>query len=99
MFRRAFGIGDQPIGPRKVVVRARFPHRYDGMGTRIRTDDTLGTSAWMWDINVSDDVTDIGIVVVGRGLREAAPPVQDAGRSCSCTRCGSTATSPGWCRW
>ena len=63
LFRRAFGIGDQPIGPRKVVVRARFPHRYDGMGTRIRTDDTLGTSAWMWDINVSDDVTDIGIVV------------------------------------
>jgi flavin-dependent dehydrogenase len=33
------------------------------MGTRIRTDDTLGTAAWMWDINVSDDVTDIGIVV------------------------------------
>jgi flavin-dependent dehydrogenase len=63
MFRRAFGIGEQPIGPRKVVVRARFPHRYDGMGTRIRTDDTLDTSAWMWDINVSDDVTDIGIVV------------------------------------
>jgi halogenation protein CepH len=63
MFRRAFGIGAQPIGPRKVVVRARFPHRYDGMGTRIRTDDTLGTAAWMWDINVSDDVTDIGIVV------------------------------------
>jgi flavin-dependent dehydrogenase len=63
MFRRAFGIGEQPIGPRKVVVRARFPHRYDGRGTRIRTDDTLGTSAWMWDINVSDDVTDIGIVV------------------------------------
>jgi flavin-dependent dehydrogenase len=63
MFRRAFGIADVPIGPRKVVVRARFPHRYDGMGTRIRTDDTLGTSAWMWDINVSDDVTDIGIVV------------------------------------
>jgi flavin-dependent dehydrogenase len=63
MFRRAFGIADQPIGPRKVVVRARFPHPYDGMGTRIRTDDTLGTSAWMWDINVSDDVTDIGIVV------------------------------------
>jgi len=63
MFRRAFGIGEQPIGPRKVVVRARFPHAYDGMGTRIRTDDTLGTAAWMWDINVSDDVTDIGIVV------------------------------------
>jgi len=63
MFRRAFGIGERPIGPRKVVVRARFPHRYDGMGTRIRTDDTLGTSAWMWDINVSDDVTDIGIVI------------------------------------
>ncbi len=63
MFRRAFGIGDRPIGPRKVVVRARFPHPYDGMGTRIRTDDTLGTSAWMWDINVSDEVTDVGIVV------------------------------------
>jgi flavin-dependent dehydrogenase len=63
MFRRAFGIADVPIGPRKVVVRARFPHRYDGMGTRIRTDDTLGTAAWMWDINVSDEVTDIGIVV------------------------------------
>ena len=63
MFRRAFGIPDLPIGPRKVVVRARFPHGYDGMGTRIRTDDTLGTAAWMWDINVSDDVTDIGIVV------------------------------------
>jgi flavin-dependent dehydrogenase len=63
MFRRAFEIGEQPIGPRKVVVRARFPHAYDGMGTRIRTDDTLGTAAWMWDINVSDEVTDVGIVV------------------------------------
>lgn len=63
LFRKKFGIGFDPIGPRKVVVRARFPHRYDGMGTRIRTDDTLGTAAWMWDINVSDDVTDIGIVV------------------------------------
>ncbi|MFI5320548.1 MAG: NAD(P)/FAD-dependent oxidoreductase [Myxococcota bacterium] len=63
LFRKKFGIGFDAIGPRKVVVRARFPHAYDGMGTRIRTDDTLGTSAWMWDINVSDDVTDIGIVV------------------------------------
>jgi flavin-dependent dehydrogenase len=63
LFRRAFGIGEQPIGPRKVVVRARFPHPYDGMGTRIRTDDTLGSAAWMWDINVSDDITDIGIVI------------------------------------
>ncbi len=63
MFRKKFGIGFDSIGPRKVVVRARFPHPYDGMGTRIRTDDTLGTAAWMWDINVSDDVTDIGIVV------------------------------------
>jgi len=63
MFRKKFGIGFNAIGPRKVVVRARFQHRYDGMGTRIRTDDTLGTAAWMWDINVSDDVTDIGIVV------------------------------------
>jgi hypothetical protein len=45
MFRRAFGIGEQPIGPRMVVVRARFPHAYDGMGTRIRTDDTLGSAA------------------------------------------------------
>ncbi|HEU4429385.1 MAG TPA: tryptophan 7-halogenase [Myxococcota bacterium] len=63
MFRKKLGIGFDAIGPRKVVVRARFPHAYDGMGTRIRTDDTLGTAAWMWDINVSDDVTDIGIVV------------------------------------
>ena len=63
MFRKKFQIGFEAIGLRKVVVRARFPHRYDGMGTRIRTDDTLGTAAWMWDINVSDDVTDIGIVV------------------------------------
>jgi flavin-dependent dehydrogenase len=63
MFRKKFAIGFDPIGPRKVVVRARFHHPYDGMGTRIRTDDTLGTAAWMWDINVSDDVTDIGIVV------------------------------------
>jgi hypothetical protein len=63
MFRKKFGIGFDAIGPRKVVVRARFPHAYDGMGTRIRTDDTLGTAAWMWDINVSDDLTDIGIVV------------------------------------
>ena len=36
-----FGIGQDDIGPRKVVVRARFPHAYDGLGTRIRTDDTL----------------------------------------------------------
>ncbi len=63
MFRRKFGSDFDPIGPRKVVVRARFLHPYDGMGTRIRTDDTLGTAAWMWDINVSDDITDIGIVV------------------------------------
>jgi flavin-dependent dehydrogenase len=64
LFRRKLGIGFSPIGPRKVVVRARFPHPYDGMGTRIRTDDTLGHAAWMWDINVSDEVTDIGIVIV-----------------------------------
>jgi flavin-dependent dehydrogenase len=63
LFRRAFGIGQTNIGPRKVVVRARFPHRYDGLGTRVRTDDTLGEAAWVWDINVSEDVTDVGIVV------------------------------------
>ena len=63
LFRRAFGIGQDDIGPRKIVVRARFPHTYDGLGTRIRTDDTLSEAAWIWDINVSDDVTDIGIVV------------------------------------
>jgi flavin-dependent dehydrogenase len=63
LFRRAFGIGQDDIGPRKIVVRARFPHTYDGLGTRIRTDDTLSEPAWIWDINVSDDVTDIGIVV------------------------------------
>jgi flavin-dependent dehydrogenase len=63
LFRRTFGIGQDDIGPRKIVVRARFPHRYDGLGTRIRTDDTLSEAAWIWDINVSDSVTDIGIVV------------------------------------
>jgi flavin-dependent dehydrogenase len=63
LFRRSFGIGQEEIGPRKVVVRARFPHAYDGLGTRIRTDDTLGEAAWIWDINVSDEVTDVGIVV------------------------------------
>jgi flavin-dependent dehydrogenase len=63
LFRRSFGIGQDDIGPRKMVVRARFPHAYDGLGTRIRTDDTLSEAAWIWDINVSDQVTDIGIVV------------------------------------
>jgi flavin-dependent dehydrogenase len=63
LFRRSFGIGQDDIGPRKMVVRARFPHAYDGLGTRIRTDDTLGEAAWIWDINVSDSVTDVGIVV------------------------------------
>jgi flavin-dependent dehydrogenase len=63
LFRRSFGIGQEEIGPRKIVVRARFPHAYDGLGTRIRTDDTLGEAAWIWDINVSDRVTDVGIVV------------------------------------
>ncbi len=63
LFRRSFGIGQDDIGPRKIVVRARFPHGYDGLGTRIRTDDTLSEAAWIWDINVSDRVTDIGIVV------------------------------------
>jgi len=63
LFRRSFGIGQDDIGPRKVVVRARFPHAYDGLGTRIRTDDTLSEPAWIWDINVSDSVTDVGIVV------------------------------------
>ena len=63
LFRRTFGIGQDDIGPRKIVVRARFEHAYDGLGTRIRTDDTLSEAAWIWDINVSDRVTDVGIVV------------------------------------
>lgn len=63
MVGRAFGVTHAPIGPRKVVVRGRFPHRYDGRGTHIRTDDSLREPAWIWDINVSDDITDIGIVV------------------------------------
>lgn len=63
LFRRAFGIGQDDIGPHKVALRARFPHAYDGLGTRIRTDDTLSEAAWIWDINVSDTLTDIGVVV------------------------------------
>jgi flavin-dependent dehydrogenase len=63
LFRRTFGIGQDDIGPRKISVRARFPHAYDGLGTRIRTDDTLSEAAWIWDINVSDSITDIGITV------------------------------------
>ncbi len=63
LFRKTFDIGADPIGPRKVVVRARFDHPYDGRGTRIRTDDTLSEAAWVWDINVSETMTDIGIVV------------------------------------
>jgi flavin-dependent dehydrogenase len=63
LFRRRFGIDQDEIGPRKIVVRARFPHPYDGLGTRIRTDDTLSEAAWIWDINVSDHVTDVGVVV------------------------------------
>jgi halogenation protein CepH len=63
LFRKAFGIGCLTIGPRKVVVRARFPHAYDRRGTRIRTDDSLAEPAWIWDINVSDAITDVGIVV------------------------------------
>jgi flavin-dependent dehydrogenase len=69
LFRRTFGIGQDDIGPRKVVVRARFPHAYDGLGTRIRTDDTLSEPAWIWDINVSDTVTDLGIVVAEEDFR------------------------------
>jgi menaquinone-9 beta-reductase len=63
MFRRAFRIDFASMGPRKVVMRARFPHPYDGMGTRIRTDDSLSTPVWIWDINVSQGVTDLGVVV------------------------------------
>ncbi|MEP7119516.1 MAG: tryptophan 7-halogenase [Byssovorax sp.] len=63
MFRRVLRIGFAPIGPRKVVIRARFPHPYDGMGTRIRTDDSLPTPTWIWDINVSDSLTDLGVVL------------------------------------
>jgi flavin-dependent dehydrogenase len=63
MFRRVFGIGETTIGPRKVVVRARFPHKYDNTGTRILTDDFLSTPLWIWDINVSQDITDIGVVL------------------------------------
>ena len=64
MFRRAFHIGFAATGPRKVAVRARFPHPYDGMGTRIRTDDSLTTPVWIWDINVTEAVTDLGVVAV-----------------------------------
>jgi flavin-dependent dehydrogenase len=63
LFRRAFAIGETFIGPRKITIRARFPHKYDNLGTRIRTDDTLHESLWIWDINVSQEVTDIGIVL------------------------------------
>ncbi len=63
LFRRTFGIGQDMIGPKKVVVRSRFSNRYDGKGTRIRTDDTLGQAAWIWDINISDEITDIGLVI------------------------------------
>ncbi len=63
MLRRAMGVEHDEIGPRKVVVRGRFPHAYNGKGRHIRTDDSLTQPAWIWDINVSDDVTDIGIVV------------------------------------
>ncbi len=63
---RAFGVMHEPIGPRKVVVRGRFPHPYDGRGTHIRTDDSMREPAWMWDINVSDELTDIGIVVAAQ---------------------------------
>lgn len=63
MLRRAMGVEHDEIGPRKVVVRGRFAHPYDGKGTHIRTDDSLTQPAWIWDINVSHDVTDIGIVV------------------------------------
>jgi flavin-dependent dehydrogenase len=63
LFRKAFGIGQRTFGARKVVVRARFPHVYDGLGTRVRTDDSLTEPAWIWDISISPTVTDIGIVV------------------------------------
>jgi flavin-dependent dehydrogenase len=79
-FRKAFGIGQRNIGPRKVVVRARFPHPYDGMGTRIRTDDSLSQPAWIWDINVSDAITDIGIVVAEQDfapMRRRFPSLRD----------------------
>lgn len=66
LFRRAFGIGQTTIGAKKVNIRARFPHAYDGTGTRIRTDDTMNDPAWIWDIHISQDVTDIGIVVTER---------------------------------
>jgi flavin-dependent dehydrogenase len=64
LFRRAFGIGQRTIGPRKVAVRARFPRSYDGTGTRVHTDDSLSEAAWMWDISVSEAVTDIGLILV-----------------------------------
>lgn len=63
MFRKAFNIGEITIGPRKVVLRARFPHPYKGLSTRILTDDSMTTPIWIWDINVSEDITDIGIVI------------------------------------
>jgi flavin-dependent dehydrogenase len=68
LFRRAFGIGHEPIGGRRAVIRARFPHAYDQMGTRLRTDDSLGEPAWVWDINVRESITDIGVVLAASDL-------------------------------
>ena len=66
LFRKAFSIGQTTIGAKKVNIRARFPHTYDNTGTKILTDDTMNDSAWIWDIHVSKDITDIGIVVTER---------------------------------
>lgn len=69
LFRRIFHIDTEWIGAKKVAIRARFPHRYDAKGTRIRTDDSLQDPAWIWDIHVSETSTDIGLVVTERDFR------------------------------
>jgi 2-polyprenyl-6-methoxyphenol hydroxylase-like FAD-dependent oxidoreductase len=38
------------------------------MGTRIRTDDSLSQPAWIWDISVSQEITDIGLVIARSDL-------------------------------
>lgn len=83
--RRALSIGVDATGPRKVVLRARFRHPYDGRGTRIRTDDGLGAPAWIWDIHVAADTTDVGLVLVQEDFARLL------------RRCGSRAAVFAWC--
>lgn len=71
LLAKAVGVGVTKIGPKKLAVSARMEHQYDHLGTRIRLDDSRSQPSWLWDINIGEEITDVGAVFVAEDVADA----------------------------